>query len=116
MKRLSKGQLAARDDLIKRLRDASAAVSEMIGLANSKIEEYNAAVADVETFRDEIKGAQEEYEGERSDKWREGEGGSNYQDWMGEWDSLDPSPIDEVEEPDMDLADNLEGLPEEVSS
>jgi hypothetical protein len=125
MKRLSKAQEAAKAALIealgKAVTDVNAAVekvnSEIEATLNPAIEAYNSILADVETFRDEIVGEMETYYDERSDKWREGDAGSNYESWKGDWEGLDISELDAVEvieEPGMSHGDELEALPTEV--
>ena len=124
MKRLSKAQEQTRSELLERLRKAQSEMAaevdkanEAVGAVNAAIDSYNEALSDVETFRDEITGDMESYADERSDKWRDSDAGSNYDSWKSEWDNLDTSEVahaEEIEEPDLSHADDLEALPSEV--
>ena len=58
----------------------------------------------------------ETYYDERSEKWQEGDAGSAYADWKGEWEGLDCATVDLVDEPDCSLPDDLEQLPQEADS
>ena len=116
MKKLSKDQQKFRDDLVKRLDDALIGVNNAVEKANAAIDEYNVIVADVESYRDEIVSEMETYFDERSDKWQEGDAGSAYSEWKGEWENLDCSAIDQVDEPDSSLMGELEALPMEVET
>jgi chromosome segregation ATPase len=113
MKKLTKDQLAARDDLMKRLREAGEHIAPAIEAANAAIDAYNAILADVETWRDEIVGEMESYVEERSEKWHESDAASEYSDWKGEFEGLDASEIDALDIPETELADNLEALPDQ---
>jgi hypothetical protein len=113
MKRLSKEQLAARDELVKRLRDAAEKIEDEIDNVNAIIEQYNHVLTDVETFRDEVVGEMETYYDERSEKWQETDAGSSYQDWKSQFEALDIDQLEQLELDDLRLADDLEDFPEE---
>lgn len=126
MNRLSKDQNKTRDELIAALNKAADGVREAVNKVNSEIEatlnpaieKYNGLLADMETFRDEIVADMETYYDERSEKWQEGDAGTNYQDWKGNWEGFDVSEVDMpglIEEPDMDHASEFEALETEVS-
>lgn len=116
MKSLSKAQMVERAQLMDRLREIAAEIEEKISEVNSIISNYNEVVAEVEEFRDGLVGEMQDYYDERSEKWQDGEKGSAYSDWKNEWEQLDTSQADEVEAPDLSLADNLENLPDEADS
>jgi hypothetical protein len=113
MKRLSKDQLATRNELVKRLRDAAGAIETAIDTTNGVIDEYNAILADVESFRDEVVGEMETYYDERSEKWQETDAGSSYQDWKSQFEALDVDQLEQLELDDLKLADDLEEFPDE---
>lgn len=127
MKKLTKDQEKTRTELVDALREKwtalEAVYAEVNSLITSKLNEaigvYNGAISDVEGFRDEVTGAIEEYVDERSEKWQESDAASNYESWKGEWENLDLTAVEEVEElelPDSNVADELEGLQSEVES
>jgi hypothetical protein len=115
MKRLSKDQLAARSELVTRLRAAAIKIETAIDETNSLIDEYNVVLDDVESFRDEVVSEMETYYDERSESWQESDAGNNYADWKGQYESLDANKLDELEAPDglKVLTDELEELPEQ---
>jgi uncharacterized protein YukE len=122
--KLTKVQEATKDDLVKRLNSAKTdvialytEVTETIDRLNSEITAYNEVVGEIEGFRDELVGDMENYYDERSEKWQEGDAGSSYQDWKGQWEALSVDEVPEVDHPDepqMDHADELEGVSNEV--
>jgi hypothetical protein len=125
MNRLNKTQEAKKDELVTRLNtvkaDVLAAYVHVITLIdeklNKRIQEYNEILSEVESFRDELVGDMESYYDDRSEKWQEGDAGSNYQEWKGEWEALSVDEVPEVDHPDepqMDHADELEGVSNEV--
>ena len=127
MKQLNKAQQATRDELLDALRAKFTAIDDAFGALNALIDEtvnpaieaYNGALTDLESFRDEIVAAMEEYHDARSEKWQEGDGGSSYQDWKGEWENLDLTEVELAEHldlPDVSHADDFETLPIEVES
>ena len=132
MKRLSKTQVARHEELSQKLATVRDELNDAIKAFNAevtmlharllqpKVAEVNAAVSLANAFVEEIHGEQESYFDERSDAWREGDAGSEYESWKNEWElSLDemeledPVPFDEV---DMIDADEFENLQQEVST
>jgi len=119
--RLTKAQEAKRDDLVKRLNEAKADVQatyeQMASFIsddlNGKIAQYNEIVGEVESFRDELVSDMEYYFDDKSEKWQEGDSGSEYQEWKNSWEGLDVTEVDTVTVPDeltMDHAEELEGM------
>lgn len=126
MNKLTKAQEATKDDLVKRLNEAKAEVEKAFGVVvnymdnelASAVAAYNDIVGEVEGFRDELVGDMENYYDERSEKWQEGDAGSSYQEWKGEWEGLDTTIVDDAtvpDEPTMGHADELEQLSNEVN-
>lgn len=125
MKKLSKAQEKQRDTLIEVLNKAAEDVRiavEKINTAiddnlNPSIEAYNSVLEDISTFKDEIVADMEVYADERSDKWRESDAGSSYNSWQAEWENVDLSElstVDHIDEPEMEHAETLGGLPLEA--
>jgi hypothetical protein len=121
MKRLSKDRKQQRADLVTRLNDAAEAVraalvavnAEIAGKLNSAIENYNLILSVAETFRDEIVNELEHYASDRSDRWQNSERGQSHEAWKQEWEVLDVTvldAIDEIDEPEMAHANELESL------
>src|SRR5215470_18605662 len=78
MKKFSKTQNAELQDWITKLAQAKQNVDdawtefeEKHGALAEAIGEYNGVVTEVASWRDDIVGAMEEYQGERSDRWQE---------------------------------------------
>ena len=135
MKKLTKAQATARDELVAALRikekpidDALIAINNAIDAVNTLIEEalkpaieaYNGALTDCETFRDEVIAEMDDYVSARSEKWSESDAAQTYESWKGEWESFDTSPLDEIEpleaieSIDTPHADEFEALASEV--
>jgi methyl-accepting chemotaxis protein len=112
MKRLSQDQLAIRDDLSKRLREIADEIKEAVDDANTVIDKYNQILADVEEFRGEVVGEMETYIDDNSEKWRDSEAGSNYQDWKSRFEMLDLTELHQIEVPKT-VVDDLDELPDE---
>jgi hypothetical protein len=131
MKRLNKQQAAKHEELSAKLTSGKEELNEAIGQFNTEVEALhekllsekvvalNETIQEANEFAQEIHSEQEDYESERSDKWREGDAGSNYQDWMSAWETEieeleleEPTPFDE---PDIDV-EGFANLETEVSS
>jgi len=123
MKQLSKAHKADRDKHVAELTEREAAVrsawdrlTEAHDELTEEIQAYNGALLAVAAWRDEITLEMETYFDERSEKWQEGEAGTAYQEWMGEWQEAE---LDELEapelpdEPEFPHADTIEALSEE---
>jgi hypothetical protein len=109
-------------ELTSKLEDIDAAwakFEEAHGVLADAIGEYNGTLATVTEWRDGIVQEMRDYQGERSDRWQEGEAGQAYESWIGEWEGLD---LSEVEVPDMpdqpepEHTGEIENLPTEADS
>lgn len=130
MKRLSKTQIAERNDIVKRLGEAESHLSMVIDEFNGTLERLFApieaamsAVNDLRNeaagFRDGIVSDMESYAGERSEKWQDSDAGNDFESWKGEWENIDFEEIqiecpEQVDPPDS-ISEEFEALPEEAS-
>lgn len=123
MKRLSKQEQQQRDSLVEAMLTARNKVCDAVDEYNNKISElwqpledalteYNNAVTDAQNFRDEIVGQMDDYIGERSEKWQEGDAGQAYQEWKDSWEalSLEPFEVDQPEGIDLPEIEGPEAL------
>lgn len=112
MKRITKAQ---QENIDKAISEATKAEEDLV----SAIEEYNQHRDEIvsvveqalETYNDKLIAIKDVYEGiaeearnyydERSEKWQEGDAGTNYNEWV---DALEAVEFDEVE---LDLPDEL---------
>jgi hypothetical protein len=129
MKCLSKKQFEQRAALVADLRkqaallekavaDLDAAVAAATPAIASAVVDYNAAREAAEAFVGEIAQEATEYHGERSEKWQESDAGQAYKSFADEWEGayfeeLEIELPEDLEVPELDAADILEGLPEE---
>jgi hypothetical protein len=126
MKRLNKTQQNELSAHIAMLADKKIEIEaawERFELAHGElaeaIGEYNGALTNVIEWRDGIVNEMTDYQGERSDKWQEGDAGQQYQSWIDEWEGLE---LDEVEVPEIPDApefehvEALENAPQEADS
>ena len=127
MKKLSKQQRKERGDLAARLNKARDDLQEALNSYNEQLTElfepvasarddYNSAVAQANEWITNTRSTMEEYRDARSEAWQEGDAGSEYESWIGEWENelyecedMDP---ELVEMPDCDGGDTLESLPD----
>lgn len=125
MKQLSKEQEAEKLIHIEALAAATNAVQaayealneQIEGELNAAIQEYNNVVANAAEFAEGVAADIENYFSDHSEKWQESEVGAAYSDWASEWQCLDSGEIDKQELaicPGMELAEVLDGLPNEV--
>jgi len=130
MTKLSKNDLERRTALIEQLNAAHAALTEAVNDYNADIEEawskvddaqnvYNAALSEAQEWVNDISAQIDDYIGERTDKWREGEKGEAYNNWKSEYDTtLAESDLSQPDELSLDgvenAADTLDQLPTEV--
>lgn len=132
MKRLSKQDQSDRDSLAQAIDDARTALESAVAEYNSKVSElwqpvedaltaYNGAVDNAQLFRDGIVQQMEDYMGERSEKWLDGDSGQAYQEWKDSWEALSIEPIeidrpDDIEIPDVEGADALRDVESEMAA
>ena len=130
MTKLSKNDLERRTALIEQLNAAHAALTEAVDDYNetvndawSKVDDaqnvYNAALSEAQEWVNDISAQIDDYIGERTDKWREGEKGEAYNNWKSEYDTtLAESDLSQPDELSLDgvenAADTLDQLPTEV--
>jgi hypothetical protein len=133
MKRISKTDAKRRQEILGRLDKVAeelttahktflAAVTEASTPLIDTRNRYNSIVEEANGFRDDIAGAIDSYIDERSDKWREGDAASSYDEWRDAWqEELDeaelPFDFDDLREGELELTapDKLRDLEEEVS-
>lgn len=114
MKKISKENIARREELIALLDKKKTAVTEAVDELNEKlkakekaiqdllqeyadiiedggneletlVEEYNEVVSDVNDFCVDVSSSIEDYMNERSEKWQESEKAEAYQSWKDDW-------------------------------
>lgn len=131
MNRFNKAQLKQFEELQMKLRKSFDELEEEVVNCNStilaaweKVEAsrgaYNEIVAEVETFREEIHSAMEDFSSDKTDRWTESDRGQAYHAWMEEWgeswDELELEQPAEVSlEPDRSVED-FEGLATELDA
>jgi seryl-tRNA synthetase len=130
LKSLNKQQRDERDKLADDIDAASTALAEAQERYNAAvqaawaelrpaIEKVNEALEAAQEWRDEIVSAQDNYFSERSEKWQEGDVGSQYQSWKEQFENIDfelfeMETPDDVEAPDKsDVVDELRNLPDQ---
>lgn len=126
--KMTKAQLKERDGLATQLKELGEALKEKREAANAAlgelrtaVEEYNDRLDAAKTFVDELAEAAQEAYDEKSEKWQEGEKGDAASSWIDELqnaeipEELDLVVPDDIDEPELDHAETLEGLPEEAS-
>jgi hypothetical protein len=105
MKKLSKAHVARRNVLAFEMTEKIEAVGQAIMDLNHAIDACN-------EFVEEVHSEQDDYSGERSDAWRDGDAGTAYADWMTEWEFSMETLDDPTEDVDLD---SFESLPESPS-
>lgn len=129
MKTLNKEQEQRRESLADKfdkeyeiLLDLISKVNEMINdKLNGQVATVNGILTEMREFHEEITDGQQEYYDERSEKWQESDAGSDYQQWMSEWQGgPPPDDIEEyelLEEPGLDdTSEELKDLPSAVDN
>lgn len=132
MKRLSKAESKEKAALVAALNVAkeklehaitnfNAAMLAAQAPVNAAVKEYNEAVDNAKGFCDDIYTALDSYFSERSDRWVESDAGQNYACWSSDWQDIGMDEIEvefpmEMDTPELDHADNLEAISEEVDA
>lgn len=111
----------AKQALENEIEDFNAEKSRLYQKVADALEKYNEALNEAREFTTDIHSEMEEYYENRSDRWKEGDAGSNYQTWMDEWANIDLDEISleevaDLEMPDMEHYSELDNLPDEVES
>lgn len=108
MKKLDKDQSKRKSELADNLRAAREA-------ADKAVEAYGDVLAEIADFAQEVHGAMEDYSGERSEKWQEGDAGQQYQSWIDAWSNWTDKSRDDVAIDYGDTEpDDFESLPESL--
>lgn len=98
---------------IEMLRRLAAEVEEAISTVNGLIRDYNEALEEARDWRDDLTGQMQDFYDDKSDKWQEGEAGSDYMTWKDEWEAADlDGEVDEIDPPDLSHYAILEDLPD----
>ncbi len=103
MKKLNKAQQAeherievALDEARTKVNEAREALVQRLKLAiegwgpalDEAISAWKGLVEDADAFSNDIVEKMDEYAGERSESWSEGEAGSSFESWKGEWEGF----------------------------
>ena len=129
MKKLTKSQQHQKQKLIDRMNHArgdletaveeyNTAMEEAWGKVEAARDQLQEAIDEADQFRDEIATLQDDYYCERSETWQEGDAGQAYCAWKDEWSNeLDEvgelEKPNELELPDTEAIDALDGMPDE---
>src|SRR5438067_11684451 len=130
MTKLSKAELSRRDEVASRLRrtfeDLNKIVDEFneaMAAAWEKVETsltaHNEAIADANSFKNEITQEMQDYFDGRSEKWQDGEKGQTYQSWKETWEEeFQEADLEKPDDLDVgeleDYAELIEQLPEQI--
>ena len=107
---------SAYDKLEEAVQAYNDALNEKWASVKEALEEYNQAVEDTNSWAADIVSEMDDYMGNKSDTWLEGEKGQAYEEWKQAWEKeLDLADIDEPEELEMPerVSPVLEERPEE---
>lgn len=81
------------------------------------ISDYNDAVSNAESLREEIASDLQSVYDDKSERWQESDAGQNLSSMIDEWTGVEFEPMEyewpDVPDPVMEHADTLEGLPTE---
>ena len=129
MKKLTKEHIQKRAAIVEELSEKMGAVNTLIQKLNAEIasqwediesakEAYNQTIQEANALQEEIASDIDNYVGERSEKWQEGEQASRYEDWKSQWEeSFDECDLEEPEglqELEDTFSEDLENRPEEL--
>jgi hypothetical protein len=116
VKNLSKNQDIEIDELISSLEEHKDNVNTAILNANIAINNYNAVLSVARNMASEVSSSIEEYTSNKSDNWQQSDKGQSYETWLTEWQSIILEDIEEITEPALDHAQELENLPRKPDS
>jgi hypothetical protein len=112
MKKLSKHEVEAKDDLVSDFQKKSAEVERLwseyedaVNALNEAISDLNSTVDDMNSFVQEVATQMEDFYDEKSEKWQQSDTGSAYSDWKSEWEQIEVSMMDEIAVDAIDLPD-----------
>lgn len=131
MKRLSKMEINRKiklatsleekaQEIAKRLQDSKTEPDKTGYSISICIDEYNELIRDANVFMNAIHEVQENYVGERSERWLEGDAGAIYQEWAEAWSQELEEIGDDLEtiyfqESATNIVDTLMDLPDQPS-
>jgi exonuclease VII small subunit len=110
MKTLSKAQVKELAAFVAQLREQEGKLESAHLAYAQAVADYNSALEEAREWRDTIVSDMENYMETKSEKWEEGEAGSEYSEWKAMFEEVE---LDEIDEPDgieVEHADALEGL------
>ena len=124
MKKFSKDQIAQRDALSSKLNDAHGELEAKIEALNAALVEkwadveaatasYNEVITEVNSFQEDIQSEIQSFIDDKSDNWRDGDKGQQYDSWHSALEAFDEIQIDEpqpVEVPE-NLSEEFDGRP-----
>lgn len=120
MKKISKTDSARVWDLKSKLEDVSTEVNAKMKELEDLVNQTNETRQELYNVLDDVHRQAEEYYDERSDKWKEGDAGEAYYEWLSELelyrDKFDTDFNFDWENPFEELAEELDELPEEPST
>lgn len=132
MKRLSKAQQTTHETISAKLSGAREDLKGAVATFNDKVaalfaeivqpevDAFNAAQTEANEFLQEVHEEMESFYEERSDKWKEGDAGSAYEDWKSSWEmEIEELELEEpptYDEPEVNGVDEFEGLALECES
>jgi len=93
----------------KRRAELAAELTEKADAVQAAIAAYNETLGEAREFVEEITGAIDEYVGERSEKWQEGDKAQALESWKEEWEGLE---LEDIEEFEGGVGQALENIPE----
>lgn len=131
MKSLNKEQQSKLSQLQSDLQDAQEKVESAIAdfntnindlwanLVSDSLDNYNKLVQQANEFVEKTRSTMQSYYDERSEKWRIGDRGQDFQGWLVEWDSTELEEIDltmpeETDVPDFQAVEAITELPSEL--
>lgn len=97
MKRLTKDQMATKEQLGEKLEAAAAALLRAQDAYDTAVSEYNATAQAVNDFAAEVAEAARTYYNERTEKWQESDVGGDYDAWVQEWEDLEVELVDGID-------------------
>jgi len=103
---------SARAELETAQNEANKQIADAVTALNAQIAAMNAIVSDANELRDEIASAAQDYMGEKSEKWQEGERGVAYQEFASAWENE----VEEIEEVEAEELDRYSDTPETILS
>ena len=110
--KLTKDEIAARKAITERLAEARNQFTDAWADLETKLEDYNGALADLDQWRIDVVDRIQDEISDHSEKWQESDKGQKATDWVGEYESLDLDQL-ALEMPDLSHQDELEALAEE---